>query len=126
MPTDNAQKDNFAEYKAITHALQSYVDSAKTGDASLVQNAFYDHAKIAGSMDGNFAVMSADDFKQVIDENPGSPNIEHHIAWIDISGPAAAVKIEFVDWLGFRFTDFLLLHKSDGQWKISGKVFDSH
>lgn len=32
-----------------------------------------------------------------------------------ISGPAAAAKVEFINWFGFRFTDFFVLYKHDGQ-----------
>ena len=52
--------------------------------------------------------------------------VSHHVAWIDISGPSAAAKLEFVNWLGFRFTDYLVLYKGENGWKISGKVYDSH
>lgn len=68
--------------------------------------AFYDHAHIVGSMNGSFRNMDSDAFKDAIAEKGESPDVEHQIAWIDNSGPAAAAKVEFINWLGFRFTDF--------------------
>jgi len=65
-------------------------------------------------------------FGRRVDDNDPSPDIQHHIAWIDISGPSAAARVEFTGWRGFRFTDFFVLYKHDGQWKISGKVYNSH
>lgn len=117
---------SFDEYKAVEAALRPYIEAAKTGDGALVRTAFYDHAHIVGSVDGTFYNSDADEFKEAVNETGAAPDIQHHIAWVDISGPAAAAKVEFVNWAGFRFTDFFVLYKHDGQWKISGKVYDSH
>ena len=123
-PADEAS--SFAEYKAVAKALQPYIDAAKSGDGELTRTAFFDHAHIVGSIGGQFYNMDADTFKSAVSQGGASADVEHHIAWIDISGPAAAAKIEFIHWSGNRFTDFFVLYKHDGQWRISGKVYDSH
>ena len=117
---------NFNEYQEVVKALQPYIESAHTGDGKVIRTAFYDHAHIVGSIDGNFYNMDADTFGDVVGQGGPSENVQHHIAWIDISGPSAAAKVEFLDWGGHRFTDFFVLYKNEGQWKISGKVYDSH
>ena len=117
---------SFAEYKAVEKALQPYIQAAASGDGELSRTAFFDHAHIVGSIGGNFYNMDADTFKGAIDQGGPSEQVQHHIAWIDISGPAAAAKVEFINWGGNRFTDFFVLYKQDGQWKISGKVYDTH
>jgi len=117
---------SFNEYQAIVEALQPYIQSAQNGDGPLGRSAFYDHAHIVGSIDGSFSNATADEFGEAITATGKSPNVQHQIAWIDISGPAAAAKVEFLDWAGLRFTDFFVLYKQDGEWKISGKVYDSH
>ncbi len=122
--TDEAH--SFSEYKAVVEALQPYIQSAKTGDGKLSRSAFYDHAHIVGSIAGTFYNMTADEFRGAVDKGGPSPDVQHHIAWIDISGPAASARVEFIDWSGLRFTDFFVLFKEDGRWKISGKVYDSH
>ncbi len=121
-----SEAQTFAEYKAVEEALQPYISAAKTGDGALTRTAFFDHAHIVGSVNGTFNNMDADTFKKGISQGGPSPEIQHHIAWIDVSGPAAAAKVEFIDWHGFRFTDFFILYKKDGDWMISGKVYDSH
>lgn len=125
---DNQSNDfqSFNEYKDVEKALLPYIESARTGDGKLSRSAFYDHAHIIGSIDGEFSNMTADQFGEIVGSGGPSENIQYHIAWIDISGPAAAAKVEFNDWLGLRFTDFFVLYKKDGAWKISGKVYDSH
>ncbi|MBL4761907.1 MAG: nuclear transport factor 2 family protein [Gammaproteobacteria bacterium] len=120
------EKASFNEYNAVVEALQPYIQSAKDGNSERIRTAFYDHAHIVGSMNGTFLNMDADSFKDAIQGGGESPEVQHKIAWVDISGPAAAVKLEFINWIGFRFTDFLVLYKNDGKWKISAKVYDSH
>lgn len=117
---------DFDEYQELLKGLQPYIESARSGDGKAIRSSFYDHAHIVGSMDGNFVNYTADQFGETVGSLGASNDVRHHIAWVDISGPMAAVKLEFVDWLGFRFTDFLILYKVEGEWKISGKVFNSH
>jgi len=123
--TTEAEVRSFAEHKLVVAALQPYIDAAKTGDGDSLRAVFFDHAYVVGSTHGNFQSVDADSFRDAVD-GAESPDVQHHIAWIDISGPAAAAKVEFVHWGGFRFTDFFVLYKHDGEWKISGKVYDSH
>lgn len=120
------EKQSFDEYKEVEKALQPYIESAKTGDGKLSRSAFYGHAHVVGSVDGTVYNVTADQFEGIVDEGGPSEDVKHHIAWIDISGLAAAAKVEFYDWGGFRFTDFFVLYKENGKWKISGKVYDSH
>ncbi|MFD2585569.1 nuclear transport factor 2 family protein [Croceitalea marina] len=117
---------SFNEYKQVEKALQPYIKSAKTGDGKLSRTAFYDHAHIVGSIGGQLYNMTSDEFGEAVNAGGASPDVKSHIAWIDISGPAAAAKVEFIDWSGLRFTDFFVLYKEDGKWRISGKVYDSH
>lgn len=117
---------NFEVFNEIVDALQPYIQSAKTGDGKLNGTAFYDHAHIVGSIGGEFYNFDVNTFEGAVSAGGESPDVKHHIAWIDVSGPAAAAKVEFLNWGGHRFTDFFVLYKHDGQWRISGKVYDSH
>ncbi len=126
MSAEQNEAKQFTEYDAIKKAIAPYIESAKTGVGATARKAFFDHAHIVGSVNGDFANMTADVFAGAVDSGGPSPEVQHHIAWIDVSGPAAAVKLEFINWTGFRFTDYFVLYKQDGEWKISGKVFNSH
>jgi len=122
----NQEFETFSAYQEVIKALQPYIEGAKTGNGKLSRSAFYDHAHVVGAIGGQFENNTADEFGEAVSSLGESPNIKHHIAWIDISGPAAAAKVEFINWVGFRFTDFFVLYKKDGEWKISGKTYDSH
>lgn len=124
--TSQDELQNFNDFKEIESALQPYINAAKTGKGDLIRSAFFDHAHIVGSIAGEFHNMDANEFQDTVNKGGESVDVKYHIAWIDISGPAAAAKVEFINWLGLRFTDFFVLYKKEGIWKISGKVFDSH
>jgi hypothetical protein len=124
--TKNSELQSFNEYREIVKALQPYIESARNGDGEMSRSVFYDHAHIVGSIGGEFYNMTADQFGEAVQSGGPSEKIQHQIAWIDISGPAAAAKVEFIDWSGVRFTDFFVLYKQDGKWLISGKVYNSH
>lgn len=125
-PNSNNDAESFAEYEAVAEALCPYIEAAKSGDGVLCRTAFFDHAHIVGSVNGEFSNLGADPFKDAVSSMGPSPEMQHRIVSIDVSGPAAAAKVEFINRGGFRFTDFFVLYKHDGQWKISGKVYDSH
>ena len=126
MEKEKTELQSFTEYKDVEKALEPYIKSAKSGDGKLSRSAFYGHAHVVGSIEGQVYNMTADEFGGAVSEGGPSENVKSHIAWIDISGPAAAAKVEFYDWGGLRFTDFFVLYKEDGKWLISGKVYDSH
>lgn len=117
---------SFEEYKAIEKALQPYIDSAKSGSGELTKTAFHEHAHIVGSVDGTYYDLDLESFGGAVDAAGPAPEVQSHIAWINVSGPAAAARVEFIHWGENRFTDFFVLYKKDGEWKISGKVYDSH
>ena len=124
-PISANETQSFDEYEAVVKALTPYIASAKTGEGDVAHSAFYDYARIVGSINGQVSIMDPDSYAAAV-EGSESPDVRYRITWIDISGPAAAAKVEFIDWAGFRFTDFFLLFKQDGEWKISSKVFNSH
>ena len=35
-------------------------------------------------------------------------------------------RLEAVNWRGTRYTDFFVLLKRDGEWRIASKVFFAH
>ena len=126
MSNQETEYQSFHELQEIKKAIQPYIGSAKSGNADQGLSAFYDHALIVGAVGGNFSVGTTAQFKQAFSQMGASPDVQSEIAWIDISGPAAVAKVEFYNWQGFRFTDYLSLFKHENQWKVSGKVFDAH
>lgn len=87
---------------------------------------WFDHAHVVGSLDGTFVNLDADGFCGLVDEVGGSPEVKSRLVFIDDQGNAACAKVEFLDWVGARYTDYFVLYKHEGKWSFSGKVYDSH
>lgn len=121
-----AERQSFDEYTAVEAALKHYIDGAYTGDGDAQRSVWMDHARIVGSVDGQFMALTVDEFIAAVKEQGPAPNVSHHVVNIEITGSAATARIEFIDWNGYRFTDFFVMAKQEGTWRISGKVFDSH
>ena len=122
----NNEANSFAEYQEIEKTIMSYVDGGRKGNGKLATSSFYDQAHLIGSIGGDFYNMTKEEFVVAVDSGVASDGFKFHIASIDISGPAASARVEFINWNGLRFTDFFVLYKQDGVWKISAKVYDSH
>lgn len=122
----NIDLETFKEYEAVAEALRPYIEAARTGDGALARSAFFGHAHVVGSINGEFSNLDADGFGEAVSSMGASGDVQHRIVSIEVSGPAAAARVEFFNWGGFRFTDFFVLYKHDSQWQISGKVYDSH
>lgn len=124
--TKENEEYTFTEYQEIARAIQTYIDGARNGDGELCVSSFYEHTHIVGSIGGEFSNHTKTEFKTAVTELGAATDIKHQIAFIDVSGPAAAARVEFYNWKGIRFTDFFVLYKHNGQWKISGKTYSSH
>ena len=113
-------------FGAVEQALGPYLNAARHGTADGLRDSWHEQARIVGWVDGQFAALDRDAFVGWIVQNGPSPDIVHRIVSIDVSGAAAAVRVEFSGWLGFRFTDFFLLRRTGTRWEIVNKVYDSH
>ena len=122
----NNTEKSFREYGAIKSALRSYINSAKTSDASGLNTDWLEHTRVVGSIEGQNLNLKRDEVIEVVSTMEKAPEVESRIVWIDYHGNAAAVRMEHLNWSGFRYTDFFVLAKIDGKWKVSGKVFDAH
>lgn len=124
--TSIPQSKTFPAFGEIVDALRPYLDAARNGTTAGLRASFEDSARIFGWIDGQLLCLDPDAFVGWVAQNGGSPDIRRRIVSLDISGPAAAVRIEFENWLGFRFTDFFVLNQSRGVWRITSKVYDAH
>lgn len=64
--------------------------------------------------------------KASADFDPAKNQWEHHFASVDVTGHAAAVKIELSKDGKLVFTDYLSLLKFDSGWRIVAKVYYRH
>lgn len=121
-----ADQLSFTVFGEVSAALQPYIDAARTGRATASRAIWHDHARIAGAVDGAFMVLTPDELIGWANGVGPSPNMAANIVSLDVAGQAAAARIEFTGWAGFRFTDFFVLNRQAGQWQVTGKVYDAH
>jgi hypothetical protein len=110
----------------IEKAIGKYVDAARTGDPDLMRDAFLTGATVRGSYGGKPADWTLQEFCDLIAKGGPAPDLEARIAVVEVSGTAAMARLEAVNWRGTRYTDFFLLLRRDGEWRIASKVFFAH
>ena len=64
--------------------------------------------------------------KASADFDPAQNQWDHHFATVDVTGRAAAVKIELSKGGTLVYTDYLSLLKFDSGWRIVAKVYHQH
>jgi hypothetical protein len=120
------EQTSFAAYEEIAAAIQVYIDSALAGDAGRMRSAFLPEATVRGSYGGTATDWSLDEFCGVIGKGGPAADLKARIAGIELSGTAATARLEAENWRGTRYTDFFVLLKRDGTWRIASKVFFAH
>lgn len=120
------QDTSFAAYQAVASTLQTYIDSARRGDAGHMRTAFLEDAMVRGSYGGKPADWTVPEFCAVIDKGGPAADLQARIVAIEFSGSAAMARLEAENWRGTRYTDFFVLIERAGEWRIASKVFYAH
>jgi hypothetical protein len=117
-------KSDSSEEMGVRVAIEHYFKGHATGDASHMRKAFLPTAHIEGIRDGKFTSWTLDKYcenfkgKPALDESTRKRKIDS----IDVTGTAAVVKATLVHG-PTTFTDYFVLLKVDGEWKIANKVY---
>jgi hypothetical protein len=125
-PTPVDQNDSFAAYQAIQATLGRYIEGARTGSSRLMRLAFLATARIQGSYGGTPADWTLDEFCALIDKGGPATEVEAGVVTVELAGTAAMARLEARNWRGTRYTDFFVLLKREGDWRIASKVFFAH
>lgn len=118
-----AKPDN-PENAGVVVAIEHYFKGHATGDASHMRKAFLPSAHIEGIRDGKFTSWTLDRYCENFKGMPAADESarKRRIDSIDITGTAAMVKATLVHGQT-TFTDYFVLLKVDGEWKIANKVY---
>ncbi len=114
------------DWAGIENAVQLYFDGLYHSDVERLRKAFHPSAQVIGHYQGQFAVMSLDDFLGIVGGTPApsasGEAYDMRIVMMDQVAEEAFVKVEDL-YLGLRFTDYLTLMKVDGTWRIINKAY---
>ena len=113
-----------SEDAAVRKPLEAYLQGHATGDASHMRSAFLPTAHIEGIRDGKFLSWTADEYIAGFKAQPPADEARRKrwIDSVDVSGNAAMSRVT-LDYPSGTFTDYFVLLKVDGEWKIANKVW---
>ena len=117
---------SFFEYDRISKVIQRYIDSARYGRDEDMITAFHPQATIFGYAGAQLFAGPIQQFYRWNNENGAAPEIQARIASIELINTVASVRVALENWTGLRFTDLFTMLKTDGEWKITNKVFHLH
>lgn len=108
-------------YDAIADTIQKYLDGTEQAKPELLEDAFAPslEAQWLGEH-GELRRLGADEYIEMF-RDLRYRDRKGHIVMIDATDTAAAVKAE-IEWMGRRYTDYMLLLKIEGDWRITNKI----
>lgn len=117
----NAEREDVA---AARKPIETYLRGHATGDGQIMRTAFLPTAHIEGVREGAFTSWTLEEY---VARFPGRPadnesQRKRRIDMIEVSGTAATARVTLEN-PGLTATDFFVLLKVDGEWKIANKVY---
>lgn len=122
VPQAAAQQSS--DEQAVRHVINTYFRGHATGIADTMRAAFLPTAHIEGIRNGTFTSWTVDRYVGGFRGQPAADEASRvrTIDEVDVSGTAAMVKATLKHG-ATTFTDYFVLLKVDGQWKIANKVY---
>lgn len=115
-----------SDEQAVRAVIDQYFRGHATASADEMRKAFMPTAHIEGIRSGKFVSWTVEEYcanfkgKPAADEASRTRTIDS----VDVSGTAAMVKATLVHG-ATTFTDYFVLLKDNGAWKIANKVYSS-
>ena len=110
----------------VRAAIEQYFKGHSTRDAATMRAAFLPTAHIEGVRQGRFTSWTVDEYTTNFTGTPAPNEASNRrtIDSIDIEGTAAMARATLVHGRT-TFTDYFVLLKVDGEWKIANKVYSA-
>lgn len=113
-----------ADHADVRIVLEHYLRGHATGDSAHMRLAFLPTAHIEGIREGKFVSWTLDEYCGLFNGTPAADEAtrQRHIDSIDVIGTAGSAKATLIH-SEMTFTDYFVLLKVDGAWKIANKVY---
>ena len=113
-----------AEQAAVRKPLEAYLQGHATGDGAHMRRAFLPSAHVEGIRDGKLLSWTAEEYIAGFKGTPADDESRRRrrIDSIDVTGNAAMARVT-LDYPSGIFTDYFVLLKVGGEWKIANKVW---
>ena len=120
-------REQIEEFSKVENVARKFIEAVRTGNSEIVKPYFYEKASFFFLLnEKEYQSGSIQGFYDTIDKM-GSVK-EDYIARVDvlnIEKTVAVVRVIEDNWHGYKFTDFLIMNKINGEWKIVAKVYDT-
>jgi hypothetical protein len=115
-----------SDEQSVRAAINQYFRGHATGSADEMRKAFLPTAHIEGVRSGKFTSWTVDEYCANFKGNPAADESsrKRSIDSVNVSGTAATASATLVHG-ATTFTDYFVLLKVDGEWKIANKVYSS-
>jgi hypothetical protein len=112
--------------EGVRAAVNVYLRGHATGNGEEMRKAFLPTAHIEGIRDGKFVSWTVDEYCSRFNGKPAADEAtrKRTIDSVDVSGTSAMARATLVHG-ATTFTDYFVLLKVDGAWKIANKVYSS-
>lgn len=113
-----------SEDQAVRQAIATYLRGHAEGSPAHMRAAFLPSAHVEGNRDGVFTSWDLNTYCALFKGQPAPDEATRlrSIDWVDVTGDSAAAKATLVHG-ATTFTDYFVLLKVDGLWKIANKVY---
>lgn len=117
------------ELASIRQIVEYYAEGLRHGSVETLQKAFHPQAIMAGYFNADRMLMDMEGFYGLVRSVPapatsGEP-FRHEVRSVEVSGNTATVEIAEHSFLGHDFRTCFHLLKTDGQWQITAKLFNT-
>lgn len=110
--------DRFVEIRSV---VQKYLDGTAEGKPDLVSEAFLPSLEVQYLGEGDTLMRrKGPDYISRIEPGKAVPRFGRIVS-IDATEKSAMVKAE-IEWNGRLYTDYMLLLKVQGEWRIANKI----
>lgn len=112
------------DIKGVRAAVEQYFRGHATGDSAVMRKAFLPTAHIEGIRNGAFSSWTVDQYVGGMRGTPPADEAQRvrTIDEVSVSGTAATAKATLLHG-PTHFTDYFVLLKVNGEWKIANKVY---
>ena len=116
-----------SEYQSVLDALGRLMDGVYRADTTQLREVFHPKASYATASGPELTQLSVDEYMKVVAERTSpekrGDSPEYLVESLTFAGPSAASARLRSVMLGYHFTDFILLVKTDQTWRVIAKVF---
>jgi hypothetical protein len=115
-----------SDEQAVRATINQYFRGHATASPDEMRKAFLPTAHIEGMRNGEFTSWTAAEYASRFTGRPADDEASRRrtIDGVDVSGTAAMARATLVHGMT-TFTDYFVLLKVDGDWKIANKVYSS-